>query len=175
MVASALVTAAGLAYVGRRYFYKKARKWASRNRNKIAAGVATLAMSYRGKRKRSVSRGRSRTRSHVNKKRRVDSVDSGYESYPRLHAKSLLSLVLFLFPFVRSQNYFHITHFCTQNSSTKRTLIKLIAGKGLWVIKGWRWLSEVPPRVVRWLRDWGYVKMWLSTIPLLVINSPLFQ
>ena len=26
MVASALVTAAGLAYVGRRYFYKKARK-----------------------------------------------------------------------------------------------------------------------------------------------------
>ena len=90
MVASALVTAAGLAYVGRRYFYKKARKWASRNRNKIAAGVATLAMSYRGKRKRSVSRGRSRTRSHVNKKRRVDSVDSGYESYPRLHAKSFV-------------------------------------------------------------------------------------
>ena len=90
MVASALVTAAGLAYVGRRYFYKKARKWASRNRNKIAAGVATLAMSYRGKRKRSVSRGRSRTRSHVYKKRRVDSVDSGYESYPRLHAKSFV-------------------------------------------------------------------------------------
>ena len=100
MVASALVTAAGLAYVGRRYFYKKARKWASRNRNKIAAGVATLAMSYRGKRKRSVSRGRSRTRSHVYKNVELIVLIVVMKVIHVFMLRSLLSLVLFLLLFV---------------------------------------------------------------------------
>ena len=101
MVASALVTAAGLVHVGRRYFYKKARKGLREIENKIAAGVATLAMSYRGKRKRSVSRGRSRTRSHVNKNVELIVLIVVMKVIHVFMLSLLLSLRSLLFPFVR--------------------------------------------------------------------------